>query len=144
MTEEEKNYLWSHFEFNAEQRLKTFNFFVVLAVFANGGVFATIEKHMHPIVLVLIGSFICALALIFWLMDRRSKHLLNLALPGLKEYEKQFPAHSQLFERDIKERNSFIRYTHAFAALFTIQLVFGFSVVLFGVISWVCPSYTGY
>jgi len=144
MTEEEKNYLWNHFEFNAEQRLKTFNFFVVLAVFANGGVFATIEKHMHPIVLVLVGSFICWLALIFWLMDRRSKHLLGLAVPGLKEYEKQFPVHSQLFERDFNERIPYVRYTYAFAALFTIQLIFGFGVLIFGAISWGCPSCTAY
>jgi hypothetical protein len=143
MSEKEKNYLWAHFEFNAEQRLKTFNFFVVLAVFANGGVFASIEKQMHPIVLVLIGAFICWLVLIFWVMDKRSKHLLSLAVPGLKDYEKKFPAHSQLFERDVRERNSLIRYTFAFAALFTIQLIFGAGVMAFGIITWICPRFFG-
>ena len=33
---DEKNYLWEHFVFNAEQRLKAFNFFVVFSRSANG------------------------------------------------------------------------------------------------------------
>ena len=42
MNSDEKDYLWAHFVFNAEQRLKAFNFFAIFSVFANGGVFATL------------------------------------------------------------------------------------------------------
>lgn len=31
---DEWQYLWDHFKFNAEQRLKGFNFFVLLSIFA--------------------------------------------------------------------------------------------------------------
>lgn len=84
MSTEERDYLWQHFEFNAGQRLKAFNFFVVLSVFANGGVFTAIDKAMHPFVFILIGAFVVVLATVFWVMDIRSRNLLLLAVPGLK------------------------------------------------------------
>jgi len=34
----EEDYLWQHFQFNADQQLKAFNFFV------DGGVFTAFEK----------------------------------------------------------------------------------------------------
>jgi hypothetical protein len=138
MNTEEKDYLWEHFEFNAEQRLKAFNFFVVLSVFAGGGVFAAIEKAMHPSVLVLIGLFIVALAFVFWIIDLRSQSLLQLAVPGLKSYETAFPAHSRLFALDAERRGGFIRYTVAFRILFGLQLLFGLGVAVFGVVRWAC------
>jgi hypothetical protein len=46
----EIDYLWEHWKFNADQRIKAFNFFVVFSVFANGGVFAAVEKCVHPVV----------------------------------------------------------------------------------------------
>ena len=45
--EAEKEYLWEHFKFNADQRLKAFNFFVVFAVFADAGVFAALDRKGH-------------------------------------------------------------------------------------------------
>ena len=82
-----KDYLWDHFKFNAEQRLKAFNFFVVLSVFANGGVFAAYEKGLEPVAFVLIGALLIALSVVFLVIDVRSKELINLSLPGLKSYE---------------------------------------------------------
>ena len=31
-----EDFVWDHFKFNAEQRLKAFNFFVILSIFADG------------------------------------------------------------------------------------------------------------
>ncbi len=136
MDSEEKNYLWQHFVFNAEQRLKAFNFFVVFSVFSNGGVFAAAEKGAHGAVFVLIGGFVLALALVFWVIDARSQSLLKLAVPGLKEYEKRFPDHSRLFANDAARHGKIIRYTTAFRALFCLQLVFGAGVIAFGGCTW--------
>lgn len=33
----EIQYVWEHWKFNADQRIKAFNFFVVFAIFADGG-----------------------------------------------------------------------------------------------------------
>jgi len=136
MDSDEKNYLWQHFVFNAEQRLKAFNFFVVFSVFANGGVFAAAEKEAHGAIFILIGGFVLALAVVFWVIDARSQSLLQLAVPGLKEYEKQLSEHSRLFVNDSERRSRFVRYTIAFRTLFCLQLLFGVGVIVYGIRTW--------
>lgn len=133
---EEKCYLWQHFVFNAEQRLKAFNFFVVFSVFANGGVFAAAEKDSHGLVFVLIGAFVVAMSIVFWVIDARSQGLLQLAVPGLKSYESRFPEHSRLFQRDANRKYRLIRYTNAFRVLFSMQLLFGLGVIAYGICLW--------
>jgi hypothetical protein len=45
MSDDEREYLWKHFAFNAEQRLRAFHFFVVFSGFANGGILAAFDKN---------------------------------------------------------------------------------------------------
>jgi len=137
MNTEEFDYLWKHFAFNAEQRLKAFNFFVVFSVFANGGVFAAVEKSSHGAVFALLGGFVVVLSLVFAVIDVRSQSLLKLAVPGLKEYEKQFPEHSRLFALDAKRHTGVLRYTVAFRVLFGMQLAFGIGTIVYGIANWV-------
>ena len=61
--------VWDHFKFNAEQRLRGFNFFVLLSIFANGGVFTALEKGLNPKLLILLGLFITIFAIVFSLVD---------------------------------------------------------------------------
>jgi hypothetical protein len=137
MDTEERDYLWQHFAFNAEQRLKAFNFFVIFSVFANGGVFAAAEKSAHGAMFVLIGGFVTALSAVFFIIDTRSQNLLQLAVPGLKEYEKRFAEHSRLFARDAAERSNVLRYTVAFRVLFGLQFIFGVGTIVYGFVNWV-------
>jgi hypothetical protein len=127
----EKEYLWEHFKFNADQRLKAFNFFVIFAVLADGGVFAAIDKKPHPVVYVLIGAFICLLSLTFFLIDRRSQNLLRLSVPGLKALEQRFPPHSRLFTRAEAPAAKLVRYTVAFNILFAAEFVFGLGLIAY-------------
>ena len=136
MNTEERDYLWHHFAFNAEQRLKAFNFFVVFAVFANGGVFAAVERSSHGAVFVLIGGFVAALSIVFALIDVRSQGLLKLAVPGLMAYERQFAEPSRVFARDASRRAGFVRYTVAFRILFAMQFAFGVGVIVYGIAKW--------
>jgi hypothetical protein len=124
---EEYEYLWRHFAFNAEQRLKGFNFFVVLAVFADGGVFTALEQEAHAVILFLLGGFVCALAVVFWLIDCRSQALIALAVPGLEQYETRFPEQSRIFGND--KPGLLARYSTAFQLLFVLQFLFGLGVL---------------
>jgi Na+-driven multidrug efflux pump len=74
-------------EFNAEQRVKAFNFFVVFFGFASGGIFAAIGKDSHPVVFLLLGFFVCLLPVLFCVIDARSRNLLEMTKPGLIKYE---------------------------------------------------------
>ena len=136
MDTSERDYLWQHFVFNAEQRLKAFNFFVVFSVFANGGFFAASEKSLPGAAFVLIGGFITVLSVVFAVIDVRSQSLLKLAVPGLIEYEKRFVEHSRLFARDAARHAGPLRYTIAFRVLFAMQLLFGVGVVAYGILKW--------
>lgn len=82
---DEHQYLWDHFKFNAEQRLKAFHFFVLLSIFADGGVFAALEKQFASGLLILLGTFILLLSFAFLLIDTRSTQLLKLTESGLIE-----------------------------------------------------------
>ena len=130
---EEIEYLWEHWKFNADQRLKAFNFFVVLAVFANGGLFASIEKCVHPSITILIAIFIISLSSCFWMVDERSRKLLLLSIPGIKFYEQsKIQSISQLFHLDEPNTKTWVRYTVAFRLLFITQMLLGGLAILYG------------
>lgn len=137
MSAEERNYLWRHFAANVDQRLKAFSFFVVLSVFANGGVLAIFDKGMHPVALLLAGGFIAVLAAVFFVVDRRSRYLLHLAYPGLKALETGFPKHSRIFTIEGEERNRMLSYTTAFNTLFALQFIFGTCIAIYSLFSLV-------
>lgn len=133
----ESQFVWDHFKFNSEQRLKSFNFFVLLSIFADGGVFAVLERGtLDPELLTLLGGFIVVLAIIFWLVDTRSQNLLRLTIPALKHIESAFSEHSQLFRKDTEEQGRFVRYTFAFRVLQCGQLFFGSGVLCYGFFQW--------
>ncbi|WP_223668587.1 hypothetical protein [Kangiella shandongensis] len=133
---EEKNYLWDHFKFNAEQRLKAFHFFVTLTMFVNGGAFAAFEKDAHPVVLLLIGGLICILAVAFAILDMRSQVLLKLTIPGLIRCEEKFSESSRLFALDEANLSRYLRYTFIFRTLFVLQGLFGLAVISYSLYQW--------
>lgn len=135
---QESQFIWEHFKFNAEQRLKSFNFFVLLSIFADGGVFTALEKGMAPQVLTLMGAFTSLLAVVFWLVDSRSQNLLKLTIPALKEIESSFGEKSRLFEIDAEAQGKFVRYTFAIRTLLSCQFLLGIGVVIYGVNQWLC------
>lgn len=132
MSAGEEQYLWEHWKFNADQRLKAFNFFVAFSIFANGGVFTAFDRSTHPIVLVLLGGFVVFLSMIFAMVDSRCRRLLRVTKAGLRAYELQLRPESRLFHNDDLGASRVIRFTVAFNTLFTLQCFFGLLVVGYG------------
>nr|WP_275589596.1 hypothetical protein [Pseudomonas sp. KSR10] len=133
---ESRGFVWAHFKLNAEQRLRGFNFFVVLAIFADGGVLAALERGFSPGLLVLLGAFTVLLAMVFWLVDARSRQLLQLTITALREIESEFPPSYRLFANDALGQNPVISYTFAIRALLLAQMGFGFGVIVYGLYHW--------
>lgn len=132
-----ETYLWEHWKFNADQRLKAFNFFVAFAIFANGMVFTALEKHAHPLVLIFLGGLASILALVFAIVDGRSRQLLRVLKQGLKDFEQNLPRACRPFLQDDLTKQRWVRYTVAFNLLFGLQLLFGLMVAGFGaVLAW--------
>ena len=132
----EQQYLCDHYRFNAEQRLKAFNFFVVLSMFVDGGVFTAVEKNFHPLIVMLLGGFVVIVSAVFWVMDLRSRQLLSLAVPGLRVLEQHLSEEARVFTRDLNSHSRFIRYTFAIRALILGQLLCGTAVVLYGLVTF--------
>jgi len=130
---DEQNFLWEHFKLHADQRMKAFNFFVILSIFANGGAFTAIEKQLTPSFIVILGVFIVSLSCIFWIVDSRSHALINLTMPGLIEFEREFKKGCKPFTEDPNKRSRFFRYTYAFRALFVLQIFIGLYVTLYAI-----------
>ncbi|WP_434457378.1 hypothetical protein JQR85_00230 [Stutzerimonas urumqiensis] len=131
-----RGFVWAHFKLNAEQRLRGFNFFVVLAIFADGGVLAALERGFSPGLLMLLGAFTVLLAVVFWLVDARSRQLLQLTIKALREIESEFPASYQLFALDAQGQHPVISYTFAIRALLIAQMGFGLGVMAYGLYQW--------
>ncbi len=127
-----RDLVWDHFKFNAEQRLRGFNFFVPLSIFADGGVFTALEKGFNPKLLLLLGLFIVVLAVVFWLVDTRSRQLLNLTIPALKEIEASFPETHRLFAIDAVSQGKYVRYTFAIRVLRDPALIWAWHCVVRG------------
>ncbi|HIV69514.1 MAG TPA: hypothetical protein H9903_01140 [Candidatus Aquabacterium excrementipullorum] len=136
MSLSQEQYLFEHWKFNVDQRLKTFNFFVAFSIFANGGVFTAFERCTHPVVLLLLGGFVVILALVFGMMDARCRALLRLIKRGLMDYEQNLPVHCRPFETDRARRNPLVRFTVAFNALFALQCLFGLITVAYALAAW--------
>jgi hypothetical protein len=139
---DEIQYLWDHWKFNADQRIKAFDFFVVFSVFAGGGVFTAVEKCVDPVVLVVIGVFVIAFSVAFFLMDMRSEQLVGLSLPGIKAFESTLSPSARIFHHDRLHRSKLVRFKYAFRGLFSLQFFFGVLVVAFGAVS-ITPSMVG-
>ncbi len=131
-----REFVWAHFKLNAEQRLRGFNFFVVLAIFADGGVLAALQRGFSPGLLILLGAFTALLAQVFWLVDARSRQLLELTIAALKEMEAEFPESHRLFAADALGQSRVISYTFAIRSLLLAQMGFGLGVVVYGLYQW--------
>lgn len=127
-----EDFVWDHFKFNAEQRLKAFNFFVILSIFADGGIFAALGRNLDPAPLGLLGGLVLVFSVVFMLVDIRSKQLLALTIPALKEIEAKMPSSHQMFRQDSELKGVFrwaFRYTVAFRILLLCQAGLGAWVV---------------
>lgn len=124
-------YLLEHWKFNADQRLRAFNFFVAFSIFANGGVFTAFDRCAHTLLLFLLGGFVAILSLTFMVVDSRCRRLLHLTKEGLKAQEVHRQPHARLFLHDHEGRGRLIRFTVAFNALFCLQCFFGVMVMAY-------------
>ncbi len=127
----EEQFVWEHFKFNAEQRLKGFHFFIVFSTFLDGGVLAAIPYKINNLFLFFLGGFIMFVALAFYLIDKRSQNLLNITIPALKAIESSFQKEFQLFDKDSKNKDKIFRYTVAIRGLIFAQLFFGACVTFY-------------
>lgn len=145
-----QQYAWNYFQLHAEQRLKTFEFYIVMATVLLSGYGVSLkEDDLKPIGVVL-GILLTILSFVFWKLDVRNKQLIKNAEQALKTIEKEcIPESSgnthnilKLFSYDDeqkKNRTSFLfwrryfSYSNCFNVMFIVFAILGIIASL-----WAC------
>ncbi|MBL8798741.1 MAG: hypothetical protein JNM56_32915 [Planctomycetia bacterium] len=84
---ERRDYAWKYFSFHADQRIKTFNFYILLCTVVVGGILAFIKDARSPW-MASPGTMLLAFAsFVFWKLDRRNKDLICHAEKALRRIE---------------------------------------------------------
>jgi hypothetical protein len=79
-----RDYAWNYFALHAEQRLKTFHFFIILVTAIVGGFLLILRYgHTHKWI-ALLGFFLAFLSFVFWKLDVRTRALVKNAEEALK------------------------------------------------------------
>lgn len=121
MNESEKSqareFAWKYFEYHAEQRLKTFNFYLVISAFIVGGYITFLERAQHSDssyflwAIPLVHSF---LSFVFWRLDKRNSNLVKNGENALRYLDSKWPVEAndpdasllRMFESDDKSMRS--------------------------------------
>jgi len=85
---EQREYAWNYFQLHAEQRMKSFYFFVVIAaLFINAIAGSFKEVSRFHFMGALLGFSLAITSFVFWKLDQRVRFLIKHAEDSLKEIE---------------------------------------------------------
>jgi hypothetical protein len=102
---ETREYVWRHWAFHADQRLRTFHFYILVVTVLVAGILAYIKDARYP-AYAAPGGFLLAIAsYVFWRLDCRNRVLIRHAEEILKAIEGGIPAEAvppafQLFTQE--------------------------------------------
>ena len=106
---EARSYAWGYFALHADQRMKLFNFFLILSGLILGAFPAVRNMAPGTKMVAFLPSFLVLSAFIFWRLDERTRHLVKNAEAALKFLDERWPVEPlvegcphclRLFERD--------------------------------------------
>jgi hypothetical protein len=85
-----RDHAWDYFELHADQRLKTFHFYIVLETgLVAAMLVAARAGNANGWVYAVIGCFMGLLSFVFWKLDQRTKGMVKISEEVLKEFEQQ-------------------------------------------------------
>lgn len=147
-------HVWRYFELHANQRITTFNYFLILSGAVAAGLASTLQGSQRFSSLgVVLGLILAMTSFVFWKLDQRVSFLIKHAESALREVEQSFDADVfQLFDMDPRESDArattvswwsrMWTYGKAFRIIFAMMGLLGvagsaFSALrCFGVITW--------
>ena len=84
-----RTYAWAYFSFHADQRMKTFNFFLIVAGLLSGGIVTLMRDNVIPWLTCLLGFALSVLCFLFWRLDKRNKVLVRNGEAAIKFLDSQ-------------------------------------------------------
>jgi hypothetical protein len=92
-----QDYAWNYFALHADQRLKTFNFYLILVAVVLGGLLTFLKDAKDPRLGLPAGLLLVVLSYVFYRLYGRNRELINHAQEVLKVTEERLPKELQLF-----------------------------------------------
>ena len=135
-------YALRYFEVHANQRMSTFNFFIILDVLLITALVASFDNDfLYPNVAYAISIFIVFISFIFWKLDQRVRYLITHAEKALSKLEGAKISKNQDFPNLILEKNqqtlrsnkkvglcimkTQMSYSQCFQAIYILFAIFG-------------------
>jgi hypothetical protein len=86
---DQREYAWNYFQLHAQQRMRSFNFFVVIAAILTAGLAELFKKDFEFRFLgVVLGLCLMVISIVFGKLDERVRFLIKHSEDVLKELEK--------------------------------------------------------
>ena len=148
---------WRHFAIHAEQRLKTFQFYITISTALLGGGVLLFRTGQNAIALVLLSFLASFFSFVFWRLEVRTRILVKNAEDAIKYLDGSWdvpdvdgqPSPLKLFTRDDfrtqrRKRNSvFLHFSYhkCFVLVFAVIGILGVLGMIYGVteILWANP-----
>jgi hypothetical protein len=155
-----RDYAWKYFALHADQRLRTFNFYLLIVAVIVGGVLAYLKDARSPAYAAPAGFLLAALSYLFCRLDRRAQEFIKHSEGVLKAVERdiladQVPEDLRLFEGEDKKTKD-LRQKHGmpgwnpvswvtghfgyYACLKAAFIIFGLLGVCIGVLAFFLPG----
>src|SRR5258708_18441824 len=84
-----REYTWSYFALHADQRIKTFNFFLIVAGLLAGGITTLLKDNGYARLVSPFGVLLTIFSFVFWKLDYRNKQLVKNAEEAIKYLDSQ-------------------------------------------------------
>ena len=144
LRKELRKYAWDYFDRHAEQRLKTFNFYLLLCGAIIAGVISFAQKSEQVRYAWPLGFLLTLVSFIFWKLDVRNRQLTKHSEEALKLLEDEsdlsdespgVPHRCKLFRREEVESSKLNRFPSAplTTAYFSYTTCFNWLFTLLGV-----------
>jgi hypothetical protein len=154
---DQRDYAWSYFQLHANQRMSSFNFFVVIAALLTTGIARTFDKDFEfYLVGVMLGASLSVVSFTFWKLDQRVRYLVKHAEETLKRLEdmsvldreseqrvaKLFSTEEQLTHeirsiKSIKPWEWHLSYSDCFGVVYIVFVLLGLLGSTMAIVRWV-------
>lgn len=92
----QREYAWSYFQLHANQRMSTFNFYIVISALITTGLISSLTGDKESFLLsVILSISLVVVSFIFWKLDQRVSFLIKHAEETLIKIEKESENNSE-------------------------------------------------
>ena len=84
------DHAWKYFQIHADQRIKTFHFYLIICALISGALTAILEDASDLRIGIPLALLLPFLSFVFWKLDHRNKQLIAHAEQALRYIENEF------------------------------------------------------